>query len=300
MPLKTIQYGHPIKAIETKPLTINPTDKICKEYGIHSIIDIAQYSSLERLLRITSYVLRFIGQLRKRTNPKQIQLTPEETNTAERIWIKSCQQSIYQMELDSLTSKNKPRTALVKHLRLFLDDQHLIRCQGRIHNAPVSESTKFPVLLPSYHPFTKLVVLSTHVQQLHSGVNSTLAAIRQRFWIPKARQLLKNVLRKCVICRKQGGKPYTVPDPPPLPTWRLENSPPFTVTGVDFTGALHVRTSFRETKAYVCLFTCANTRAIHLEVVEDLSEKTFLKAFRRFVSRRSLPRKMVSDNATTY
>ena len=95
-------------------------------------------------------------------------------------------------------------------------------------------------------------------------------------------------------------KPYTVPDPPPLPTWRLEDSPPFTVTGVDFTGALHVRISFRETKAYVCLFTCANTRAIHLEVVEDLSEETFLKAFRRFVSHRSLPRKMVSDNATTY
>ena len=50
----------------------------------------------------------------------------------------------------------------------------------------------------------------------------------------------------------------------------------------------------------MCLFTCANTRAIHLEVVEDLSEETFLKAFRRFVSRRSLPRKMVSDNAPTY
>ena len=73
------------KAIETNQLPINPTDKICKEYGIHSIIDIAQYSSLERLLRITSYVLRLIGQLRKRTNHKQIQLTPEETNTAERM-----------------------------------------------------------------------------------------------------------------------------------------------------------------------------------------------------------------------
>ena len=72
------------------------------------------------------------------------------------------------------------------------------------------------------------------------------------------------------------------------------------MTGVDFTSALYVKTSSIENKVYVCLFTCANTRAIHLEVVEDLSEGTFLKAFRRFVSRRSLPRKMVSDNATTY
>ena len=133
------------------------------------------------------------------------------------------------MELESLTPKNKARTALVKQLRPFLDDQHLIRSQGRTNNAPVSELTKFPVLLPTYHPFTKLVVLSTHVQQLHSGVNSTLAAIRQRFWIPKAKKLLKNVLRKCVICRKQGGKLYLVPDSPPLPTWRLEDLPPFTI-----------------------------------------------------------------------
>ena len=38
----------------------------------------------------------------------------------------------------------------------------------------------------------------------------------------------------------------------------------------------------------------------YLEVVEDLSEETFLKAFRRFASRKSLPRKMVSDNGSTY
>lgn len=192
MPLKTIQYGHP-KPL--RPIHCQSTQQTRYATSAVSIpSDIAQYSSLERLLRITSYVLRFIGQLRKHTNHKQIQLTPQETITADILWIKSCQQSTYQIELDSLNSKNKARTALVKQLRLFLDDQHLIRCQGRIHNAPVSESTKFPVLLPTYHLFTKLVVLAAHVQQLRSGVNSTLAAIRQRFWIPRARQLLKNVL----------------------------------------------------------------------------------------------------------
>ena len=115
------------------------------------------------------------------------------------------------MELDSLTPKNKARTALVKQLRPFLDDQHLIRCQGRTNNAPVSELTKFPVLLPTYHPFTKLVVLSTHVQQLHSGVNSTLAAIRQRFWIPKAKKLLKKRPEKMRNMSKTRRK--TIPRP---------------------------------------------------------------------------------------
>ena len=55
-----------------------------------------------------------------------------------------------------------------------------------------------------------------------------------------------------------------------------------------------------EEKAYICLFICANMRAVHLEVVSDLTEESFLQAFRRFVSRRSLPATMISDNASTF
>ena len=75
---------------------------------------------------------------------------------------------------------------------------------------------------------------------------------------------------------------------------------PCKVTGVDYTGALYVRNAGIETKVYICLFTCATTRAIHPEVVEDLTVKAFLLAFRRFASRKSLPRKLISDNASTF
>ncbi|XP_070571205.1 uncharacterized protein [Ptychodera flava] len=131
---------------------------------------------------------------------------------------------------------------------------------------------------------------------------STVTHIRQRYWIPRIRETVKSVLRNCVICKKVIGKAYTMPVSPPLQSFRVNETPPFTVTGVDFTGTLLVKnTENREaSKAYICLFTCAVTRAIHLEVVSDLSTVTFLNAFRRFAARRSLPSKMVSDNATTY
>ncbi|XP_061171676.1 uncharacterized protein LOC133181152 [Saccostrea echinata] len=88
---------------------------------------------------------------------------------------------------------------------------------------------------------------------------------------------------------------------PPLPYFRTEESTPFTTTGVDFTGALFVKErSRRQSRAYICLFTCANTRAIHLETVNDLSEQSFLRAFRRFASRRSVPKIIISDNAPTF
>ena len=96
------------------------------------------------------------------------------------------------------------------------------------------------------------------------------------------------------------GKPYKTPDPPPLPKTRVGSARPFAVTEVDFTGTHYVKEPVGEHKAYICLFTCASTRAIHLEIVTDLSTETFLLAFRRFASRRSLPSIILSDNASTY
>jgi len=90
------------------------------------------------------------------------------------------------------------------------------------------------------------------------------------------------------------------PDQAPLPQSRTQDSPPFTVTGKDFTEALYVQQGSEEAKVYICLFTCVATRAVHLEVVTDLSTETFLLAFRRFTSRKGLPQTVISDNASTY
>ena len=146
-----------------------------------------------------------------------------------------------------------------------------------------------------------MVIQDSHQNQLHAGVNSIVTALRQKFWIPTARQSVKKVLRCCVNCRKVVGTSYSAHDPAPLPKSRLHKVVPFKVTGVDFTGALFVNeTDGSETKVYICLFTCATSRAIHLEVVTDLTEETFIQAFRRFASRKSLPKRMISDNASTY
>ena len=195
----------------------------------------------------------------------------------------------------------KNRLPLVQQFRLFIDDAGDIRCGGRIHNASICEDAKFPYLLPQKHPFTRLVVLDAHERLLHSGLSSTITYLRQKCWIPAIRRCVQSVLRKCVVCMKVNGKSYPAPDTPPLPRIRVEDSHPFTVTGVDFTGALYVREkNGQEAKAYICLFTCATTRAVHLELGPDLSTGAFIHAFCRFCSRKSLPRLMISDSATTY
>ena len=81
---------------------------------------------------------------------------------------------------------------------------------------------------------------------------------------------------------------------------RVTYTDPFKITGVDFTGALYVPSTEGEHKVYLCLFTCAACRAVHLEIVNDLTVEFFLQAFRRFAGRRSLPRLLLSDNGSTF
>ena len=134
---------------------------------------------------------------------------------------------------------------------------------------------------------------ATHVKLCHAGVNSTVTALRQSYWIPTIRQCVKKILSKCVVCIKLIGKPYRIPDPPPLPKLCIEKPNPFKVTGVDFTGALYTRDGGTERKVYICLFICVNTRAVHLEVVLDLTLESFMLSFCKFTSRRSTPTTMM-------
>ncbi|XP_062558095.1 uncharacterized protein LOC134222967 [Armigeres subalbatus] len=90
-----------------------------------------------------------------------------------------------------------------------------------------------------------------------------------------------------------------------FPSYRIQPAPTFAYTGVDFAGPFLIKshTASRRpliTKAYVCLFVCMLTRAIYLELVSDLTTSAFLAALRRFTSRRGLPCKMFSYNATNF
>ena len=112
--------------------------------------------------------------------------------------------------------------------------------------------------------------------------------------------MVKTLLRRCVRCLKLTGMSYKSPDTPQLPKFRPTEGPPFTACGVHFTGTLYYKATSIPNKSYICLFTCAVTRAVHLEVVGDLSTQTFLRAFRRFAARRSTPRHLISDNGSTF
>ena len=89
--------------------------------------------------------------------------------------------------------KNAPNPALVQQFGLCLDEGGILRCKGRIQQSSLTEEGKCPILLPSKHNVVELIVKDAHDRLLHSGVATTLTAIRERFWIARGRQTVKRM-----------------------------------------------------------------------------------------------------------
>lgn len=140
-----------------------------------------------------------------------------------------------------------------------------------------------------------------HFQTEHAGVSHVLAKIRERFWIVKARSLVKSVIHRCVICRRYEGGNYKLPPMPFLPEIRLAEAAPFLHVGIDYFGPIFIKSHLGSpTEAQALIFTCLVTRAVHLELVPDLTGNNCFLALLRFSSIRRLPKLIISDNATTF
>jgi len=268
--------------------------------GLHHLVDVTRFSRFTKLLVVTAYVCRFFHNTRQPDLQWTGPLTTSELTQANLKWIHDIQHAVFTKEIANIQSRHN-RLPLVRQLKLFLDSNNLLQCGGRIHNAPLSELhvAKFPYLLPSRHHFITLVFQNTHTTQLHSGVNTTLTTLKAKLLDPVCSAWIKSIFRKCVACKKTSGQPYTIPDPPPLVKSRVCCTDPFTVTGVDFTGALYIRAQDGECKVYICFFTCAVFYAVHLEIVLDSTVDSFLQAFHRFVGR-SAPKLPLSDNGSIF
>ncbi|XP_070569878.1 uncharacterized protein [Ptychodera flava] len=128
-----------------------------------------------------------------------------------------------------------------------------------------------------------------------------MSKVREKYWIPKLRSIVKSIRHECSYCAKYRAKVLDAPATSALPSYRTEFTEPFDVTGVDFAGPLMYKSEKYETrKAYIALFTCASTRAVHLKLCRDLSVNEFKRQLKEFVARRGTPSVMVSDNAKTF
>lgn len=260
-------------------------------------LDITRFSSFTKILRVTTLATRFIAKLKKHRNSNG-PIEASEILDAEQRWIAYTQHQHYNDIIISI-KKNKANN-YKDQLGLYLDGHGLLRCGGRLGNADICEGARHPWLLPKNSKLTDLIIEKYHKNALHIGVAQTLGLVRHRYWIPHGRSVVKRVLRHCAICRRHEGGPYKMPLMPPLPNKRVSKSVPFTCTGIDYFGPLLIKIKSENQKVWVCLFTCLVTRAVHLELIQNMSAEQFILGFRRFLSRHGKPREIISDNASQF
>ena len=181
-------------------------------------------------------------------------------------------------------------------MQTFRDDDGLIRLKTKIAERHDNYSFLCPILLDNKHRAVELLIRETHETMCHAGVQTIMSQLRERCWIFAMRKAVRSVITKCMTCKRFGTKQIQI-NPPPLSAHRVKDSSVFEVTGVDFAGPLYLR---GQQKAWICLFTCAVYRAVHIELVSSLSTQEFLASLRRFMGRRGRPSIMYSDNGLNF
>lgn len=256
-------------------------------------------------LRKAILVVAYVRKWRSRKTLIAPDLTVKELTLANNALVKYTQTSEFSEEYKQLLSK-LPLSKKNKLISLnpFLDEESIIRVGGRLQNAEIPMAARHPIILPHKSPFTNLLIDDAHLKTFHGGVSLTLSFLRTQYWILDGRNAVRYRIHKCNLCYRFSN-PSLKQLMGNLPKPRVNKSDPFTHTGLDYAGPLSILLRRRAgrpimTKGYICVFVCLATKAIHLELVGDMSAQTFLAAFDRFTSRRGLPSDMYSDNGTYF
>jgi len=264
---------------------------------------LTKYSSWTKLIRITAYLTRFIHNTRQKGRDRLIgPLSVTELKTARDVWIKIAQTEAFYDEVKSL----KQGKSLSSHSKLitlspFLEEG-IIRVGGRLQRSHLPINQRHPAILPKKHTVTELIFTEYHIKYLHAGPQNLLTRVRQEFWPLDAMKTARRIVHCCQICYRARPQSFQ-PSMGELPRLRVTPSRPFTATGVDFAGPIQIYSGPRNrtvTKAYIAVFVCFSTRAIHLEAVSNLSAQAFLAALRRFFARRGQSAHIHSDNGTNF
>ena len=301
-----------IDELVLKQAVINPPDvtySLVSKLKVENVVEFDRFSSKQKLLRVVAYLLRFVTNLKSLifsdSTAYKGELKPSEIQSAENIIIKQIQAQNFPEEICYLPGKRSSTiSAYIQTFNLFFDDNGLLRCRTRLQNVQLNAVEKNPVLIPTHTSYADLIIKESHHKVFHSGIAQTLRHLRTKYWVPRARQKTKSLIRKCFTCKRIDAGFCNVPPPPPLPSFPVADSVPSVNSGLDFIGPLYIRSDSGEinqvNKSYILLFTSCCTRNIHLEICKTLNFSSFCLAFRRFSSYYGVPTFLISENATTF
>ena len=265
-----------------------------------------RFSKLNTLIRVIAYVTRWKSKVIDHKSYDSTLLSSQEIKEATNKIIKMTQKEHFYKEYDILSKGDKIlQSSKLAALSPFIDKEGIIRVGGRLQQSKLPYKQKHQAILPKKSHVTNLIIQHFHTLNLHAGSKALLYIIRENYWPINGQRTVNSAIYGCIKCIKTKLKPsqQLMGD---LPYVRTAPQRPFNVTGVDYAGPILFNAAPLKSKkhdpqkAYIALFICMVTGAIHLELATSASAQHFLAALRRFISRRGKPDQMYSDNGANF
>jgi hypothetical protein len=165
---------------------------------------ITRFSTLTRLQRVAAYCLKFSHNAKHPSSRRTGYLTSTELRDALHTCIKLAQQGIYAEEINDLSKKGQVSSSQLQPLHRFLDKEGYVRVGGRLEHSHLPYDSKHQLILRLAHHITELIIMNEHLRLLHSGPQLLSASLRQQYWIPRMKQVIRPVLHRCLPCLKLG------------------------------------------------------------------------------------------------
>ncbi|XP_027844862.2 uncharacterized protein LOC114125425 [Aphis gossypii] len=291
----------PSQLPETRPNTVATL-----AVNVHpsSLDFISRFSSFEKMLRVLCYVSRYLSHRLRRQPLRVGPITFAERKRSLSIVVQRTQQHYFSDLIKALKNKSMITPPYLAQLAPYIDDNYIVRVGGRLRFSGISYDAKHPILLPRSSRLTELIIRHYHLSFLHGGSKLVLSMLCQKFWILSGRAAIRRVIFACVPCtRHKAVRPQ--PIMAHLPSYHVQRHRPFSHVGMDYGGPFlvkeHPRRNAQSVKVYLALFVYMTVKAVHLEIVTDLSTDAFLAALdHRFVARRGIPSNIYSDCGTNY
>ncbi|GFW46992.1 integrase catalytic domain-containing protein [Trichonephila clavipes] len=303
-PVKECEYSKELKTGSSSDII---TSSVCVSTNcVSSILStlLRKSNSYMKIVRIFSYVLRFSNNVNKRKLTLSGPLFATDIDQAETKLIRMVQEQVFLAEIKSLQSKGvvSPYSKL-RNLNPFIDSDGLLRVGGWLSNSDLPYVNKHPAILPGNHNLTVQIIVHFHRKNLHTGASSLLHYVREKFWPLNGRSLCRKVVHECLVCFKS--RPLVTSQlMGNLPRDRVVPDYPFNCSGVDFCGPFMIRYKNQRKgilhKINICVFVCFVSKAIHIEIVSDLTSDAFIATLKRFFSHRGKCAKLYSDNGKTF
>ncbi|XP_035233025.1 uncharacterized protein LOC118204843 [Stegodyphus dumicola] len=224
---------------ELKPPAVSEIYALINTYEPLNVIN--NCSSYNKLLRVVAWCKRFLHNTRHPLHATRGTLTTCELSLVRYcvLWKRS---KYFICDRNPVLRKgcSIPNSSKVLNLCPFLDHDGILRVGGRLKNNDLSEMRKHPMILPTKHNFTVIVINHLHVLYFHAGAETTLSLIRSKFWIVSARNVIRKIVFNCMICKKVNCRSVQQ-QMADLPAARLIISKVFAKTGLDFCGPFVVK-----------------------------------------------------------